>query len=31
LHAATPTTPAMPDPTVTVQSTLNAIPTQSNN
>jgi len=31
LHAATPTTPTMPDPTVTVQSTLNAIPTQSNN
>ncbi len=28
LHSATP---AMPDPTVTVQSTLNAIPTQSNN
>ena len=28
LHAATPATP---DPTVTVQSTLNAIPTQSNN
>jgi hypothetical protein len=28
LHAATP---AMPNPTVTVQSTLNAIPTQSNN
>jgi hypothetical protein len=28
LHAATPATP---DPGVTVQSTLNAIPTQSNN
>ena len=28
LHAATPATP---DPTVTVQSSLNAIPTQSNN
>jgi hypothetical protein len=28
VHAATPATP---DPTVTVQSTLNAVPTQSNN